>query len=233
MEMLDVVDQANGVGTHGKGSVEFHQLGPGCGIVCLPMPATVTFPDVANIEGCNSGPGGAWCELGGELYIQPGQVSAFTFSISNYTGPTITATASNPWLYPEATPANNTVTAQVEPMTPACTFSGFFAPIDNKPTVNRAKAGSNVPIKFAYCTDGRLDILATGSPATTVHQCGTSTIDDIEETLPDSAGTLTFNPSSLRYQYNWKTNKAWIGQCRTLRLTFKNGTTQEAEFRFT
>jgi hypothetical protein len=109
----------------------------------------------------------------------------------------------------------------------------FFAPVDNKPTINRVKAGSNVPIKFGYCADGRLDMLATGSPATTFHACGTSTIDDIEETLPTTAGTLTFNPSSGRYQYNWKTDKTWTGQCRTLRFIFQDGTTQEAEFRFT
>jgi hypothetical protein len=73
----------------------------------------------------------------------------------------------------------------------------------------------------------------SGSPSSQVHACGNVAIDDIEQTVTASTSGLTFDTTVGRYQYNWKTDKTWSGQCRTFILTFKDGSTRRAEFRFT
>lgn len=113
-----------------------------------------------------------------------------------------------------------------------CAFTGFFSPVDNNPVVNVVKAGAAVPVKFGFCQSGTLAIFTAGSPASLPHTCGTEATDDIESTVAVSTSGLTFDPASSRYQYNWKTDNAWAGQCRTLSLVFTNGTRKTAEFRF-
>jgi extracellular elastinolytic metalloproteinase len=34
------------------------------------------------------------------------------------------------------------------------------------------------------------------------------------------------------WQFNWKTDRAWAGQCRTLKLTLSDGLTRTASFSF-
>jgi hypothetical protein len=151
---------------------------------------------------------------------------------------TITATD------PSGNTTQRTITYQVNPVTTttttstttstvaSCTFSGFFSPVDNAPVVNVVKAGAAVPVKFGFCVSGSLNIFASGTPLSSPHVCGTASTDEIESTVTVSTSGLTFDAASGRYQYNWKTDQAWAGQCRTLTLRFVNGTTKIAEFRF-
>ncbi len=113
-----------------------------------------------------------------------------------------------------------------------CVFDGFFTPVDNAPIVNLTNAGAAVPIKFGFCSSGSLAIFAASSPSSAAHPCGSAPSDEIEEVGTLSTSGLTFDPSMGRYQYNWKTDKSWKGQCRTLSLRFTNGTSQSAEFKF-
>ncbi len=115
---------------------------------------------------------------------------------------------------------------------PECQFEGFYAPVDNLPTINTVKAGSNIPLKFKFCSDGRLAIFANGSPTSAAHTCGVGTTDAVEETSNPGASTLSFDAGSQRYHYNWKTEKSWSGQCRTLTFRLIDGTTVTAEFKF-
>ncbi len=50
-----------------------------------------------------------------------------------------------------------------------------------------------------------------------------------------TAGTsgLGYDVATGQYRYTWKTDKAWAGTCRQLVLTFTDGTTQTAMFKFT
>jgi hypothetical protein len=112
-------------------------------------------------------------------------------------------------------------------------FGGFFAPVDNVPTINRVKAGSAVPVKFTFCSSGVLGIFASGSPSTVLHACGAGTVDDVEQTVTAGSSALSFDAASGRYNYVWKTDKSWAGQCRTLKITFVNQTSVVSEFRFT
>jgi hypothetical protein len=87
-------------------------------------------------------------------------------------------------------------------------------------------------VKFGLCQSGSLQILATGSPSSTAHPCGTAATDEIESTVTVSTSGLTFDPATGRYQYNWKTDKSWTGQCRTFTLRFMDGSIKTAEFKF-
>lgn len=90
------------------------------------------------------------------------------------------------------------------------TIDGFYKPIDNLPTVNGAKAGSTIPIKF--------NVLLRG-----VIQSDTSLVHTIIQTTPCTAGadtdmlttaelssgntTLRFDSTAQQMIFNWKTPK--------------------------
>lgn len=121
---------------------------------------------------------------------------------------------------------------------------GFTAPVDNRPVVNGAKAGSAIPVKFqlrdasgasAHPLVG-LDVLA-GTPTSARVNCSSGTVDDIEYTdIAQTGELLTYDPVAARYQFVWKTAKTWSstssGPCRRLTVPLRDGTTRTADFRF-
>jgi uncharacterized membrane protein len=116
-------------------------------------------------------------------------------------------------------------------------FGGFFSPVANPGptapyTVNTVVAGNNVPIRFSLNGNRGLNVLATGSPASKAVAC---TLADPGGVATISAGDLglTYDSAAGRYQYVWKTQKAWAGTCRQLTLALKDGTKHRALFRFT
>ena len=110
-------------------------------------------------------------------------------------------------------------------------FSGFFSPVDNPITVNIAKAGSTVPVKFSLGGNRGLQIFPTGYPATVkLTTCGSANTDPIEETSTANAG-LTYDAVANQYQYNWKTLKTYRN-CYRLDLKLTDGTTHSALFNF-
>lgn len=115
---------------------------------------------------------------------------------------------------------------------PPVMFSGFFAPVDNSPTVNSVKAGSAVPVKFGLGGNLGLSIFAPASPSSQAVTCASgATVDAIEQTVSPGAATLSYDSTSNTYGYVWKTDKAWRG-CRKLTLAFYDGTTRSATFSF-
>jgi hypothetical protein len=114
-------------------------------------------------------------------------------------------------------------------------WTGFFQPIDNTPTVNKAKAGSSIPVKFNLGGNQGLNIFATGSPGSAPITCGTAPSDDIETYATATAGgsTLTYDTAANQYVYVWKTESAWAGSgCRQLTVRLTDGTTHTAVFNF-
>jgi hypothetical protein len=112
-------------------------------------------------------------------------------------------------------------------------FTGFFAPVDNLPTVNVAKAGSAIPVKFSLDGYQGLGIFAAGYPLSTKVACvGGAPLDDIEATDTAGNSTLTYDPDTGRYHYVWKTEKAWAGTCRQLEVKLIDGTSHFALFKF-
>jgi len=112
-------------------------------------------------------------------------------------------------------------------------FSGFFQPVNNPPTLNSVKAGQAVPVKFSLSGDQGLAIFAPSYPKSQEVPCSsTAPVDGIEETVSAGGSSLSYDASSDRYTYVWKTDKAWAGSCRQLVLEFDDGQRQRATFRF-
>jgi hypothetical protein len=112
-------------------------------------------------------------------------------------------------------------------------FAGFFQPVDNLPALNIASAGSSIPVKFSLAGYQGLNIFVTGSPASGIMPCDSSTsASTIEETVNAGGSSLSYDAVSDRYIYVWKTEKGWKGTCRQLRVRLKDGSLYVANFRF-
>jgi hypothetical protein len=115
-------------------------------------------------------------------------------------------------------------------------FTGFFQPVDNPgpndDVVNRAKAGTAIPIKFTLGGNQGLAIFRRGYPRFVSEPCiATSAQDDIEATTTNPAG-LTYDAATQQYTYVWKTDKGWAGRCGELDLGLTDGSDHHALFNF-
>jgi hypothetical protein len=110
-------------------------------------------------------------------------------------------------------------------------WTGFFQPIDNLPVLNKAKAGSAIPVKFSLSGNQGLNIFSAGYPVSTVTACGTTTTDTIESTVTAGSSSLSYDALADQYIYVWKTDKTWTG-CRTLTVKLADGTVHQANFNF-
>jgi hypothetical protein len=119
------------------------------------------------------------------------------------------------------------------PISPSYSFSGFFQPVDNLPTVNTVKAGSAIPVKFSLAGNQGLNIFAAGYPVSQKIACDSSApLDDIEVTVTAGSSSLSYDASSNQYNYVWKTDKAWAGTCRQLIVRLIDSTDHKANFKF-
>jgi hypothetical protein len=113
-------------------------------------------------------------------------------------------------------------------------FSGFSNPIAALPGVNKANAGRTVPVKYSL-RDANGVVIAdltsfeslVSAPATCETNVPTA---DAEES--DAAGSTTIEFESGEFIYRWKTQPAWTGTCRVLRLTLTDGTQHTVAFQF-
>ena len=111
-------------------------------------------------------------------------------------------------------------------------WAGFFQPIDNLPTQNSVKAGSAVPVKFSLGGYQGMSVLAAGYPTSNVAACDAAAGDDpLETTLTAGSSGLSYDAASDQYLYVWKTDKAWAGTCRQLRVKLADGTVHAANFK--
>jgi hypothetical protein len=112
-------------------------------------------------------------------------------------------------------------------------FSGFFAPIDNLPAFNEMKAGQAAPVKFSLSGNKGLNIFAANSPNSVQINCENgATILPVEETLNAGSSSLSYDATSDRYHYVWKTESSWKNTCRQLNVVLNDGTTHSALFKF-
>jgi HYR domain len=111
-------------------------------------------------------------------------------------------------------------------------WAGFFQPIDNLPTQNSVKAGSAVPVKFSLGGYQGMSVVAAGYPTSNVAACDASAGDDpLELTVAAGNSGLSYDAASDQYLYVWKTDKAWAGSCRQLRVKLADGTVHAANFK--
>jgi Domain of unknown function (DUF4082) len=105
-------------------------------------------------------------------------------------------------------------------------FSGFFQPVNNMPTLNVAKAGSAIPVKFSLGGDQGLNIFQTGYPQATTVSCSTgATTDVIETTVTAGSSSLQYDSTTSQYSYVWKTNSNSAGTCVQFDLGLNDGST--------
>ena len=114
------------------------------------------------------------------------------------------------------------------------TFTGFTAPVDNG-IVNIAKAGSAIPLKFRVTDANSAPVTGLTAPPVAVTSkgapCGSDPGDAIEEYAAGNSGLQ--NLGNGYYQFNWKTPKAYKGQCRTVTVSLGDGNeTHTAQFSF-
>ena len=111
-------------------------------------------------------------------------------------------------------------------------WTGFFEPTNNPQVLNRAKAGTAIPVRFSLGGNRPAGVLAAGSPEITAVSCPKWSTDAIEQTVSASTSSLQYESSTGWYVYTWKTQTGWAGGCRRFRLALKDGTSREAIFRF-
>ena len=100
------------------------------------------------------------------------------------------------------------------------------------PAVNKARAGSSIPVKFRLDGDFGPDIFAEGYPRSEEIDCDFTTPGDSEATMTTGGSGLTYDAGSGQYHYVWKTEKDWAGSCRQLIVMLKDGSYRYARFMF-
>jgi hypothetical protein len=112
-------------------------------------------------------------------------------------------------------------------------FTGFFAPVDNPPTLNQMNAGRAVPLKFSLGGNQGLSIFAPDYPKSQTIQCSAqSPVDGVEQTVTAGSSSLSYDPVTGIYTYTWKTDRSWANSCRQIILKFIDGQIYTANFRF-
>lgn len=112
-------------------------------------------------------------------------------------------------------------------------FSGFMAPLDPWPAVNRVRAGAVVPVKFSFGADKGLDIFSA-APSSVLANCDGSVPagSSGEPTRSPGQSSLRYDAATGQYTYAWSTQQSWANTCRQLELRFRDGSTHRASFQF-
>ncbi len=126
--------------------------------------------------------------------------------------------------------------AELYSPTPIFSFEGFFNPVENPPTVNKAVAGQSIPVKWRI-TDSNGVPVSDSSSFVSI----TSYLISCEDLAGDPTSAVeeyVSGSSGLQYlgdgwwQFNWKTPKAYSSQCRTMKLTLSDQKEYTANFSF-
>ena len=115
-------------------------------------------------------------------------------------------------------------------------FSGFSSPVDIAPTLNVAKAGQAIPLKWRITDANGAPVTNLSSVTVTAASLSCSlgtTADALEEYASGDSGLQ--NLGDGYYQFNWKTPKTYANSCKTLKLNLGEGSGFEhtALFKFT
>jgi len=104
-------------------------------------------------------------------------------------------------------------------------FGGFSSPLLAYPSVAAVKAGESVPVKFSLGGYRGLDVFAR-QPAWKPG-CNSTSLDS-----SNAIGSLTYNAGADRYVFLWSSDRAWLGSCRELVVTLRDGSVHLANVWF-
>jgi hypothetical protein len=184
-------------------------------VVNLPMNSTATsmvvnYPDVTATDSCSS-----------SVTVNSTPASGSVFPVG-----TTTVHASADDGAGHTSTCSFTVTVQYD-------FAGFFQPVENLPVFNVVQAGRAIPVKFSLSGFKGLGIFAPGSPSSGPIACNSSDpASDLTETVTAGGSSLSYDATTDRYNYVWKTDASWAGTCRQLVVELNDGTIHRANFRF-
>ena len=102
-------------------------------------------------------------------------------------------------------------------------FGGFLSPIDRFPIVNVANAGRTIPVKWRIADAdgvGVADPSSFVSATSASTPCDGSGGSDVIESYATGSG-LQYLGDGV-WQFDWKTPKAYTGECRTLSLNLSD-----------
>ena len=105
-------------------------------------------------------------------------------------------------------------------------FTGFFQPIDMR-TVNSAKAGQTIPVKWLLLDALGVPVSDPDSFAKLYSyyvNCESSVRTDAIEEYSSGTSGLQYLGDGY-WQFNWKTPKTYAGTCRAMYIEFSGGTT--------
>lgn len=133
--------------------------------------------------------------------------------------------------YNATDPSGNPATAVTRTVNVIYSFTGFFSPVSNTPTLNSVNAGRGIPVKFSLSGNQGLNIFAANNPYSVSLNCSNSDPGvDVVETVTAGGSSLSYSPDT--YTYVWKTESSWAGTCRQLVVTLNDGTVHTANFKF-
>ena len=180
-------------------------------IDAAPLASAYSCADASGIASCTAKLDGVAFGISGTVVPWTPGLHTLTVTATDLTGKPTIATRTYQVIYP---------------------FTGFFQPVDNPPTLNLINAGQAVPVKFSLGGNRGLNILAANSPIVASLLCSpTATVDAIPDTVAATTSGLQYDATSNQYTYVWKTAKGSTG-CRTLNVTFIDGTSHTALFKF-
>ena len=117
-------------------------------------------------------------------------------------------------------------------------FDGFFEPINNGEVVNVAKAEQAIPVKWRLTDYGNGTPISDPASFVGLYSYSVSCVDftgepvDVIEEYASGAIGLQYIGDG-NWQFNWKTPKTYVGQCRQMYIKFSVGTTSPlAKFKF-
>ena len=99
-------------------------------------------------------------------------------------------------------------------------FQGFFPPVDNPPTVNTAKAGQSIPLKWRVL-DENLDPMNDAAGIVSIKSDRVNCVGLLDYGEPDaienySGGSGLQSKGDGNWQFNWATMTGYKGTCRVL-----------------
>ena len=109
-------------------------------------------------------------------------------------------------------------------------FGGFFDPISNG--LNKAKAGSEIPVQFSLNGNKGLNIIEAGYPVSYQIPCKGSGDNGAEIPTDTPNSSLTYVARFDQYKYVWKTNLSWKGSCRRFVIKLNDGSFHTADIKF-
>jgi hypothetical protein len=112
-------------------------------------------------------------------------------------------------------------------------FSGFSAPVDWPTTVNMAKAGQAIPLKWQLKDAGGNPVSTLTAVKVSVKDlaCVATNTDQVEEYSSGDVGLQ--NLGGGYYQFNWKTPTGYASSCKSIGLDLGEGVVRLDLARFT